>query len=351
MIELETKTAPLTPVGYRKKECESIKESSSAWNKDDEKIASEEDLLSFSGRGILGDHREGKKIFGVLAEITTRGFLRYTWDLVKPLITCLIEARLREFKERVAVEFGPNPKQKNYQGDLDYLNGLVSSFGDYPFTIQRICELLVPGAYYSSFEQLVWALEKCLMVTQTLKPQHSSSTLECQHALPSIGELEKEMKGLQKPARPQRCKSHNPQGLWIGYENSRDSQSMSSGDEGERPAREKGSDGQQQPEASTSKENNGVLTSKSGASVFSEGPIGYNNNSSLSEFQQGKTETETEQIIKMHDTVPYSKNSIQPLHESLDLVTNQPAHNSSYLETNNMMLESPQKKHKINSGE
>ena len=80
------------------------------------------------------------------------------------------------------------------------LSRLLSGFEEYPFTIQRICEILmVPGACYNKLDRLAWALEKCLMVTETVRPADQAAG-SGEGALPSKRDLEREVGEMRRAA-------------------------------------------------------------------------------------------------------------------------------------------------------
>mmetsp|Transcript_15231 Transcript_15231/g.38657 ORF Transcript_15231/g.38657 Transcript_15231/m.38657 type:complete len:356 (+) Transcript_15231:286-1353(+) len=354
MIEVETKASSAPPaqvadVEYRAKECDTARGEQRGELAPNEAeatttIANEAELLCFSGRDILAAEQESKKFFGVLAEIATRGVLRYKWERVKPLVACLVEARLEEYKGRAMVEFGPNPAQGGLDAHLARLNDLLDSFRAYPFTMQRICEILVlPSEYYSTFVQLVWALEKCFMVTATVGPSPKDSLGD---ALPTIGELEREIGAMQRPQRegpsPQeQQKGTTPRAETEGEQQGQEetltqggapeegSSAAAAGQRGP-PSRENaapGSNGKSESAAAAAvgpRDEAGIFLAVTGSptsSVYNSSPA------NASEFTH-EEETEVERIVNMQDTVPYSATSVQPLQETL--------------------VESPQKKPKFN---
>ena len=75
----------------------------------------------------------------------TAGVLRLPWQKVRPSLSLLLEERLREYG---------SPRESS---ESVALSRLLSGFEEYPFTIQRICEILmVPGACYNKLDRLAW---------------------------------------------------------------------------------------------------------------------------------------------------------------------------------------------------
>ncbi len=324
MIELETKAAsatlpPVADVEYRGEERD--REGSPAPSEAEATttttatIANEAELLCFSGRDILAAERESKKFFGVLAEIATRGVLRFKWERVKPLVVCLVEARLEEYKGRSMVAFGPNPAQETGGPDaqLARLSDLLDGFRNYPFTIQRVCEILVlPDEYYSTFAQLVWALEKCFMVTATVSASPRESLGD---ALPTVGELEREVGAMRRPQRPRpspaQPKGSEGEGRGEGSGQGQGQQAAASEEGPAGAAAAHGGAGEKCEPAP--REEAGIFLAVTGSPTSSV----YNNNPAIASEFTHEEETEVERIVNMQDTVPYSASSVQPLQETL----------------------------------
>ncbi|GAQ91052.1 hypothetical protein KFL_007200010 [Klebsormidium nitens] len=75
-------------------------------------------------------------------------------------------------KSRLAVDVGP-PRPllggESFEGLQGRLHALLDAITGPPFTIQRLCEVLLwPHETYTSIDKLALALEKLLMVTQTI---------------------------------------------------------------------------------------------------------------------------------------------------------------------------------------
>jgi len=364
----------------------------------EETIAGDEEILGFSGRGILDEG--SKSLLGVLVEIGTRGILRYKWDHAKPLVKSLLEARLLEFEQKstAGAEMGrsiwhrslsresspflspspsssPQPSKENDNPitherkptEKDRMLGLLAQFSDYPFTIQRICEMLViPDVYYTKFDQLIWALEKCLMVTETVKQTQGLSAT----GLPTLRELEAEVAELRKPPpSPQPDPSLAP----APATEERDAPSP-------QPAPSPGLPPQVPPEsapadAPTPETPLAEADSNSAAAAVLVGPpvpppIVYTTKADAE--VEALAETRSDRIdVREAPGTPYvdadviydangNHNAAAIQGHPMDLVTPDPAdlkrngETPAYLDAaagnnNNIMLESPQKKHKIDT--
>jgi len=161
------------------------------------RVASLDELTQFARNASEAELID--PLFGVVAEIATRGVVRYEWPLLRPLLTKLaslkIEQHFAQLKEQQEqLEVGPSPQSDDDAGSSlkRSVVSMLSSFdGGYPFTIRRICELVIfpIDLYYNKVEEWVWALEKCLRVTSTVSPSPPQASPE----LPCLADLEREV--------------------------------------------------------------------------------------------------------------------------------------------------------------
>lgn len=119
-----------------------------------------------SERHLTGELR------GVLAETALTGILRYPWHLLKPLIATQIKQLLQDFQAAEQVDVGPMrplPFGETLEGCYEILAGYLDKLAHAPFTIQRLCELVLePQKQYSRLDKVVVAIEKLLMVISTV---------------------------------------------------------------------------------------------------------------------------------------------------------------------------------------
>mmetsp|Transcript_57098 Transcript_57098/g.113420 ORF Transcript_57098/g.113420 Transcript_57098/m.113420 type:complete len:162 (-) Transcript_57098:249-734(-) len=100
----------------------------------------------------------------VLGELGASGQSRFEWSALKPVIAAKIE--------RVCSEYYTTTKDLNepYEELLKRLLSLLQEFPNAPFTVQRLCELLLDPhrIYATSTRKMSSALEKLLTVSSTV---------------------------------------------------------------------------------------------------------------------------------------------------------------------------------------
>ncbi|KAL4423113.1 hypothetical protein ABPG77_004796 [Micractinium sp. CCAP 211/92] len=112
---------------------------------------------------------------GVLAETALLGLQRYEWRLLAPLLHSLVDAVLADFgRQEAEVEGPPRPPPAGFES-VDALGARLHALLDgheaAPFTLQRLCEVLLePRRQYARLDKVALAIEKLLMVTSTRQP-------------------------------------------------------------------------------------------------------------------------------------------------------------------------------------
>ena len=101
---------------------------------------------------------------GVLGEISKTGSSQFEWELLKPVIAAKLEAVCSEYYSSVQDLSEP------YEELLKRLLSLLKEFPNAPFTVQRLCELLLDPhrIYATSTRKVTSALEKLLTVSSTV---------------------------------------------------------------------------------------------------------------------------------------------------------------------------------------
>jgi len=101
---------------------------------------------------------------GVLGEISETGHSQFEWAQLKPVLAAKIEAVCAEYY--ASVQDLPEP----YEEILKRLLALLADFPNAPFTVQRLCELLLDPhrIYATSTRKVSSALEKLLTVSSTV---------------------------------------------------------------------------------------------------------------------------------------------------------------------------------------
>ncbi|KAJ7517860.1 hypothetical protein O6H91_21G043300 [Diphasiastrum complanatum] len=102
----------------------------------------------------------------ILEVIAKTGKYWHDWAQLKILLSFRLKQVLKELQES-----RPNGvAEKMYYGCVKRLDGGLDSFADEaPFTLQRICELLLcPPSSYSNIDKFTLAFERLLLVTSTI---------------------------------------------------------------------------------------------------------------------------------------------------------------------------------------
>lgn len=114
------------------------------------------------------------EIRGMMEVIAATGKFWHDWDMLKRLLSIRLKQVLAEYPEAKVVS-SDGPQQSSLSGEAysELVNrldeALVSFIEGPPFTLQRLCEiLLTPKSTYKSLSKLALALEKNLLVTSTL---------------------------------------------------------------------------------------------------------------------------------------------------------------------------------------
>ena len=110
----------------------------------------------------------------MIAETALTGLIRYPWHLLTPILHRLLDTALDSFTADLAPDEAGPPRPMPAGGTLDdaraSLHTLLDEFSSPPFTIQRLCELVLePTKQYTRADKLVLAIERLLIVTSTLK--------------------------------------------------------------------------------------------------------------------------------------------------------------------------------------
>jgi hypothetical protein len=109
---------------------------------------------------------------GVMAETALTGRVRYKWTVLRPLVEHMLETVLMEYDASSSADVGPSrftSYGESVPQTIDRLKGYLSGFSDAPWTLQRLCELLLaPQKQYRSCHKLAMAIERCLLVTSEL---------------------------------------------------------------------------------------------------------------------------------------------------------------------------------------
>eukprot|EP00877_Chromochloris_zofingiensis_P008687 jgi/Chrzof1/4071/Cz13g19050.t1 len=158
---------------------------------EDPTIASEADVEAFQ-RCPQNERVLTNALRGVLAEVAITGKVRYKWPLLRPLVVFAMERMLLDLNTNSQVEVGP-PAPLLYDENLPQLLERFKSylwrFQDAPWTIQRLCELVLePQKQYTKLHKLVLAIDKLLLVTTEVGVNNSTAPLPRLSALVAVNE-------------------------------------------------------------------------------------------------------------------------------------------------------------------
>ncbi|GAX75091.1 hypothetical protein CEUSTIGMA_g2535.t1 [Chlamydomonas eustigma] len=136
-------------------------------------IADEVELESFC-RKPVHERVLTSALRGVLAETATTGIVRYKWSLLRPLVELAMEQVIRDFDTQTQEDVGPS-RYASYgetvNQTLDRFKTMLSAFSQAPWTLQRLCEVVLePKVQYRLLHKVTMAIEKCLLVTGEVAP-------------------------------------------------------------------------------------------------------------------------------------------------------------------------------------
>lgn len=159
-------------------------------------IADSEDLEYFL-RQPPSERQLSLELRGVLAETALTGLLRYPWHLLKPVIALQIKQLLHDFDATEQVDVGPPrplPFGDTLEGCYEVLLGYLDNLSNAPFTIQRLCELVLePQKQYARLDKVVVAIEKILMVVSTVSVCKNLPDRPCLAELQQVNENPKKV--------------------------------------------------------------------------------------------------------------------------------------------------------------
>ena len=123
-----------------------------------------------------------KSLEDYLVFVAKTGNTVFPWHKIKPLIKRKLEIIIREFSESCPTE--NLPKMPNVDvfkfGEMkERILEQLESYTGTPFTVQRLCELLVqPKRHYKRTDKFMRGLEKVMLVVSTVDPINSSQAQE-----------------------------------------------------------------------------------------------------------------------------------------------------------------------------
>ncbi|GBG30572.1 Serine/threonine-protein phosphatase 4 regulatory subunit 2 [Hondaea fermentalgiana] len=125
----------------------------------------ESELRNVASTGQVTD-----KLRGVLEDMRTTGVPKYEWALLKPLVHVATEQALDNFRKEHPNTDPVEQDQPAYDAQKQRLLSAIDLFEGAPFTLQRLCELILqPQMFYKNVSKLMFGLEKLLSVSSVLE--------------------------------------------------------------------------------------------------------------------------------------------------------------------------------------
>ena len=128
-----------------------------------------------------------KSLEDYLVFVAKTGNTVFPWNKIKPLIKSKLDVVIREFNESCPAE--NLPKMPNVDafkfGEMkERIQEQLDSYTGTPFTVQRLCELLVqPKRHYKRTDKFMRGLEKVMLVVSTVDPVSSNPNMETNNTL------------------------------------------------------------------------------------------------------------------------------------------------------------------------
>ncbi|CAF0934822.1 unnamed protein product [Rotaria sordida] len=118
----------------------------------------------------------------ILVQIAKTGYSCYPWEKIKPLFLQKLNIVLNEFNTESnmdKLEIHPNVDRSTFE-DLKWdIIERINSFENTPFTIQRLCELILsPRANYRRTDKFIRGLTKCVSVVTTIDNEGNKIYIE-----------------------------------------------------------------------------------------------------------------------------------------------------------------------------
>lgn len=115
-----------------------------------------------------------------LAHIAKTGDTLFSWQKLRPLLCRKLELVMNEFHKASPTDdlpALPNVEVFKFEEMRDKVLEAVNSFSSAPFTIQRLCELVVdPRKHYKRTDKFMRGVEKNVLVVSTVEPKSLASS-------------------------------------------------------------------------------------------------------------------------------------------------------------------------------
>ncbi|CAF0719290.1 unnamed protein product [Adineta steineri] len=118
----------------------------------------------------------------ILIQIAKTGYSSYPWEKIKPLFLQKLTIVLDEFNTESSMDkldVHPNVDRSTFEELKSDIIERINSFENAPFTIQRLCELILsPRAHYRRTDKFVRGLTKCVSVVTTIDNEGNKIYIE-----------------------------------------------------------------------------------------------------------------------------------------------------------------------------
>jgi len=119
------------------------------------------------------------ELLEILSQIAQTGLTCFPWQPLHMLLQTRFKQVFENFPSAISLSSGDlgqveqidfQKKQNRLKEQQNSFFQSLASFSNAPFTIQRLCELALHPEFYKSFDKYLFALQKLLTITSTLRP-------------------------------------------------------------------------------------------------------------------------------------------------------------------------------------
>jgi serine/threonine-protein phosphatase 4 regulatory subunit 2 len=152
------------------------------------------EIEEFNRNSNAQDDRIPQNLENFIEYVSKTGTYIFPWNLVKKLFMKKIQNIINNLQSCMSLSssdlntssspvYGPNLSMMNDANSIQLIKDRIiermKSFTSAPFTIQRICELLLkPNSHYNRVDKYLRGLEKCIMVVTTVDPNGNKIFME-----------------------------------------------------------------------------------------------------------------------------------------------------------------------------
>jgi len=109
------------------------------------------------------------ELLKIVENISKTGVVCFSWNTLKPLLSHLLNQALKTYIAKIADRETSDDDENNVEKRSQRFLYALESFEEAPFTVQRLCELILsPEKVYSTYYKYISALEKMVNITSTV---------------------------------------------------------------------------------------------------------------------------------------------------------------------------------------